>query len=144
MDLQVLIVDDDEIVIFLHEVVVVKSGLSPAPLSFKDGKAALDYLQEQYQEGVHYLVLLDINMPIMNGWEFLEALQIEPCSSCVSVVMVTSSINGLDREKARQYKQVVDFVEKPLHLEACERIKHLPAFAGSGDAPGDRAVSGSF
>lgn len=129
MSLKVLVVDDDEVVIFLHKMMAVHSGLSPEPISFKDGKAAIEYLKEQYKEGDFYLILLDINMPVMNGWEFLDAIQTMPFSNLTSVVMVTSSIDSIDRDKAKQYTQVIDYVEKPLNIETCNRIKRLPQMA---------------
>lgn len=129
MSLKVLIADDDEVVIFLQKMMVVHSGLSPEPISFNDGKAAIDYLNEQYKEGDSYLILLDINMPVMNGWEFLDAIQTMPFSNAVSVVMVTSSIDSKDRDKAKQYTQVIDYIEKPLNIETCNRIKRLPQIA---------------
>lgn len=130
MSLKVLVVDDDEVVIFLHKMMVEDSGLSPEPISFKDGKAAIEYLNEQYKEGDFYLILLDINMPVMNGWEFLDAIQTMPFSNLTSVVMVTSSIDSIDRDKAKQYTQVIDYIEKPLNLDTCNRIKCLPQIAG--------------
>lgn len=124
MSLKILIVDDDEIVIFLHKIVVVKSGLTSDPKSFLDGKAAFNYLNEK-KEDDSILILLDINMPVMNGWEFLHSIQQLPLSNRISVIMVTSSINSTDREIARQYRQVIGFIEKPLDPEACKRIKDL-------------------
>lgn len=126
MSLKVLIVDDDEVVIFLQKMMVANSGLSPEPLSFKHGKAAIDYLNEEYKEEDKYLILLDINMPVMDGWEFLDAIQTMPFSNAISVIMVTSSINSADRDKAKEYAQVIDYIEKPLNIDACNRIKLLP------------------
>lgn len=120
-----MIVDDDEIVIALHKIIVEKSGLSPAPESFTGGKEALNYLEEQHQEGHSYLILLDINMPNMSGWDFLDIIQTKSISGHISVIMVTSSIDIKDKEMAEQYKHVIDFVEKPLNFDVCKRIKQL-------------------
>lgn len=129
MSLKALIVDDDEIFIYLQKIMVVKSGLSPDPIGFMDGKSAIDFLNEQYKEGDFYLILLDINMPIMSGWEFLDSIQTRPFSNMVSTVMVTSSLNNTDRIKAKRYTQVIEYIEKPLNHETCNRIRNLPQIA---------------
>lgn len=129
MSLKALIVDDDEIFIYLQKIMVMKSGLSPDPIGFMDGKSAIDFLNEQYKEGDFYLILLDIHMPIMNGWEFLDSIQNMPFSGLISVVMVTSSLNDTDKMKAKRYTQVIDYIEKPLNHEACNRIRNLPQIA---------------
>jgi CheY-like chemotaxis protein len=138
MSLQVLLVDDDNMVIYLHKMLTRMSGLADEPLCFGEGKSALEYLSARYQEGTHYLVLLDINMPVMNGWEFLQAVQTTDFAGALSVVMVTSSIEQEDRDQARQFKQVVNFMEKPLNVETCKQILHLPELSnriGKGTRP---------
>lgn len=133
MSLQVLLVDDDEMVIYLHKMLTRISGLAADPVCFGDGKATLDYLSSHYQAGNRYLVLLDINMPVMNGWEFLQAIQATAFAQALSVVMVTSSIDQVDRNQARQFKQVIDFVEKPLNVEVCKQMLLLPELADLTD-----------
>jgi CheY-like chemotaxis protein len=123
MSLRVLIVDDDEIVVFLHELVIVESGLADEPLSFADGKAALDYLNKNSSPGEQYLVFLDINMPLMNGWQLLDAVQESAYCDQVSVVMVTSSIDARDSEKAKDYSLIIDYLEKPINMEVLSRVK---------------------
>lgn len=129
MSLRLVIVDDDKVVIFLHNLVVKKGSLSMDPLAFTGGKEALDYLHNHHQEDITYLILLDINMPEMSGWEFLDIIQDMPYANAVSVIMVTSSIDAKDKERAKAYKQVIDFIEKPLNIDTCNRIKRLPQIA---------------
>jgi CheY-like chemotaxis protein len=99
------------------------------PLSFGDGTEALNYLDQNYKEEDYYLVLLDINMPVMNGWELLKAISEKPYSSHVFFAMVTSSVDRADREKAKLYSQVIDFVEKPISTEECNRLMDSPPIA---------------
>ena len=61
----------------------------------------------------NYLVILDLNMPEINGWQFLDAIKELPCTS-TKVVIVSSSINIADREKAKTYSPVINFITKPL------------------------------
>jgi len=62
-------------------------------------------------------------MPGMNGWQFLDILKELKISNNVFVIMVTSSIDGCDKEKAGTYSNVIDFMEKPVSMENCNRIK---------------------
>lgn len=122
MDFKVVIVDDDSVVLFLHKVLIDRSNLPSASQSFKNAKEALEYISSN---GVHkkpYLVLLDINMPVMDGWEFLEAIQDVDFKDNLYVAMVTSSINTNDIEHAKKYPQVIDYLEKPLRKDACEKL----------------------
>ena len=129
MSLKVLIVDDDKMIKLVHKMMVVKSGLSTEPLVFDEGKSAYDFLEAQHTDFDNYLILLDINMPIMNGWDFLDAIQGKEFVNKLQVVMVTSSVDAGDRNKANEYPQILDFLEKPLKVDACNYIKSLPTVA---------------
>jgi CheY-like chemotaxis protein len=122
----VMVVDDDDIVLYLHDLMIRESGLSSNPLSFSNGKVALDYLRRNYRETDSYLVLLDLNMPVMNGWQFLELIEKE--GFVVRVIIVSSSIDPADFEKAKKYALVKDYVPKPLSIEQCVRIKESLVF----------------
>lgn len=122
MEFKVVIVDDDSVVLFLHRVLIDLSILPSAEGSFKNGKEALDHISRNADCQPPYLVLLDINMPVMNGWDFLEEIQTQEFKENIFVAMVTSSINTDDQEHARQYPQVIDYLEKPLRKEACEKL----------------------
>ena len=130
MSLKVLIVDDDDIVVFLHKTILKKSGLNLNVLSFSNGKEALNYLLKNKKDNDQFLVLLDINMPIMNGWEFLEQIKQTSLAERVHVVMVTSSVYKKDQDKATSYKNVIDFLVKPFKTESYDRIKSLPEVSG--------------
>lgn len=130
MNLNVLIVDDDKMITLLHKVMVVKNNISiNPPLLFGDGKMALDFLSSSYNPAEHYLILLDINMPVLNGWEFLDSIQSERFANNLLVIIVTSSVDSSDKQKARTYPQVIGFLEKPLRAESCDFIKTIPAIA---------------
>jgi len=126
MSLNVMLIDDDETVIYLHKIIVKNSSLTKEPFCAFNGEQALKYLKNrQPLNPDHFLILLDINMPVMNGWEFLDSIQQEDFASHISVVMVTSSVDKTDRKKAAQYIQVIDFVEKPITSDDCERLKNF-------------------
>lgn len=112
--MEVLVVDDDEIILILHKTRVKKMGLHPNPISKTNGLEALNYILSNNFSDTHFLVLLDINMPLMNGWEFLNELEKNTMLCRISVAIVTSSIDDADKEMADQYPRVIDFIEKPL------------------------------
>lgn len=128
MEITVLLVDDDPVVLFLHQMLVKKSGCAPETLDFKDGRQALDFILHN-REKAPFLILLDINMPVMDGWEFLEAIQEVGSKEDFFVAIVSSSINKNDIHKAGEYPQVIDYLEKPLSravlLQLFEKISTL-------------------
>lgn len=113
MMLKVLIVDDDPVTLFIHRQNVIKSDLSSDPVTFSNGKEVLDYLNEQTDEDVVFFILLDINMPEMNGWQFLQALNSKDADR-VYTVMVSSSVDSRDHLKAQEFKSVIGYLEKPM------------------------------
>ncbi len=121
--LQSMIVDDDLLIQQIHEMLVTDNGLDEHPLVFANGSTALEHIRQHSQEGISFLVLLDINMPVMNGWEFLEALGQLPLLCEVLVVIVTSSVDTADRLKAQRYPHVIDFVSKPIDDLALDSLK---------------------
>jgi len=123
MKLEVLIVDDSEVVLFLHTEILAYSELSKSVFTATDGEKALDFIDQSQNNNTHYLVFLDINMPIMDGWEFLEEIQSRENKDKIYVIMVTSSINNYDKNKSLKYKQVIGFFEKPITYEDCIKIK---------------------
>ncbi len=129
MKLNVQIIDDDQVIIFLHKVIIKKSGLSADPAIFSNGQQALNSLLQNFQQGERYLIFLDINMPVMDGWQFLDEIQKLPFEKSIMVVMVTSSIDASDKIKAKVYSQVIDFIEKPLKFDACNKLIQLPEIA---------------
>lgn len=115
MMLKVLIVDDDPITLFIHRQNVIKCELSSEPLAFSNGKEVLDYLKEQTDEDVVYFILLDINMPEMNGWQFLQVLNSKHADR-IYTVMVSSSVDSRDHLKAQEFKSVIGYLEKPMSV----------------------------
>ena len=129
MSLEIAIVDDDKIIIFLHKIMMEKSGLSSNPLCYLSAKDLLNEMRSNPDSQKKYLIFLDINMPEKNGWEFLDAVSASSFANQVYVVIVTSSIDSADREMAMKYKCVIDYYEKPIDTSSCNRIKFIPDIA---------------
>lgn len=126
--MELLIVDDDRIITMLHEQIVIKSGLHPSPRLFYSGHDGLNHIRNN--RGDRFLVLLDINMPGVSGWDFLDRLYREDLAGLVRVAMVTSSVDPADKERARSYDIVIDYIDKPLTFRKLEELKRLEALNG--------------
>lgn len=123
MTFRTLIVDDDSIIIFIHKKLVIRCGYPVAPESYLNGRQALENLMSTADESTRTLLLLDINMPVMSGWEFLDAIQDKPFAKYMKVAMVTSSVDASDKLKAKTYPQVVGFLEKPITVDMLNALK---------------------
>ncbi|MDR5590555.1 response regulator [Christiangramia sp. SM2212] len=123
--LRTIIIDDDEIVTFLQRKIVTKCELDTDPYVFKDAQQGLDFLENESDQEVDYLIMLDINMPKMDGWEFLRKLKMVKNNERIHVVMVTSSIDRKDKRDAAEDSHVVDFIEKPVSARHCSKLKGI-------------------
>ena len=123
MEFKVVLVDDDPVVLFLHEMVVKRSKLPPVWGSFKNGKEALTAISGSDVSEAPCLILLDINMPVMNGWEFLDAVQEQDFKENIHVAVVSSSVNSYDLATAKKYPQFVEYLEKPLTTEDMQKLR---------------------
>lgn len=123
MSAKVLIIDDDDVVHFMHETLLKMSGIQNPTESFLNGRLALDFLLEHMQENENYLLLLDINMPEMNGWQLLDELEKTELNHRIKTIILTSSVDSEDHLKAKKYPQVIDFIEKPLTSDYLEQLK---------------------
>lgn len=114
-----MLVDDDPIFNWLALKMIQKVAPDFNVKEFSNGRAALDFLQDNFNEKGHYTILLDINMPEMNGWEFMDAIEQSDWvkAESISVFIVSSSTDPGDREKAKTYQLVKDYLTKPLSLD---------------------------
>ncbi|HEU4457988.1 MAG TPA: response regulator [Methylibium sp.] len=128
----VLLIDDHDADLVYGEAVLRRSGLCAQVSCFEDAEEALAFLMSPEGRRVD-LVLLDINMPDMDGFTFLAAygaLRAE-APARAGVVMLTSSPDPLDRERAFAHRCVKDYLIKPLDAAAVRRLAE-PAACGAG------------
>jgi response regulator RpfG family c-di-GMP phosphodiesterase len=123
----VLLVDDDEINNFISIKLIKKALFNTEIIACLNGKFAIDQLLEIQRKDPAKLpdyILLDINMPIMNGWEFLDEykrLNIDP-SGKSKIFIISSSVFSNDINKARSYPLVKDFISKPLNVDKIREL----------------------
>ena len=110
------IIDDDPIFVFGSKVLLKKHGFASNIVVFQNGKEALETMEQLLDsEGVlPEVIFLDLNMPIMDGWEFLEAFGKLSGVEDVRLFILSSSIDSRDMERAKHYDSVTDFIAKPL------------------------------
>lgn len=115
------LVDDDDIYRFLTCKIIKESHLVDKVWMYTNGQEAIESLSKSIQsnEKLPQIILLDLTMPVMDGWEFLDEFNVlksytdEP----ISIYIVSSSISPKDIAKVQEYKSVKDFVIKPITKE---------------------------
>lgn len=124
----ILCVDDDPIALMLSKMVINKSMFSNEIITAKNGKEALNYFRifKQTSSGKKpQLIFLDLNMPIMGGWEFLDCFSTNEYAdyNTIKVIILSSTIDPEDLEKSKTYPMVLDFLPKPISKEMLEYVK---------------------
>ncbi len=129
----VLLIDDDEPTNFLNQVIIERAGCAEEIKTVQSGREALEYLMQASSNQTFPcpdLIFLDINMPAMNGWEFLERYAHLPAhqKANVVIVMLTTSLNPDDRAKAHEISEVTGFETKPLTVDKLQALleKYFP------------------
>ncbi|MCD6011678.1 MAG: cheB 1 [Flavipsychrobacter sp.] len=127
----VMVVDDNEVDLFVAEFVLQKNSFSKKIVCVPSAMDALDYLKENENnpDDLPELIFLDINMPLMSGFDFLEEyakLSDNIKKHCI-IMMLTTSLNENDRKKAEENRYVFSFMNKPLDQHKIEDInKKIP------------------
>ncbi len=115
----ILCVDDDPITLMLCKKVITKASFSDAIITAKNGEEALQYFNSIInKEGnkLPNLIFLDLNMPVMDGWEFLDNFSTNKYSEVnkTKIVVLSSTIDPEDLQKSKKYPMVIDFLSKPI------------------------------
>ena len=123
----VCLIDDDNIYQFTARAILESTGLAKQIRSFYNGSEAITYFQNPQNidpETLPDLIFLDINMPVMNGWEFLDeyhkfyAMLPKP----IALYVVSSSVDRDDMQKSRSYEGVRDYLVKPVHRNTYQEV----------------------
>jgi CheY-like chemotaxis protein len=126
----VCVIDDDKIYIYgLKKLISIKQ-LSPNLMEFYNGKEAIDFLTDPDNlDTLPDIIFLDINMPVMDGWGFMESfVKIKPqLGKKITIYMVSSSINDEDIQRAKTISDITDYVIKPISPDTLVELFRLAA-----------------
>ena len=113
----ILLIDDDDLTNILNSLTIKKMDIATTVKVVMNGSEALEYLNAISEENpVPELIFLDINMPKMDGWEFLEEYRQEQLNKLNSkIILLTTSENPDDIEKALKYPEIQQYCSKPLN-----------------------------
>lgn len=113
------VIDDDPIYQIIVNKIIQKSELFSSVSSFINGKDAIDALKKSLEnnEMPPNIILLDINMPIMDGWEFMEEMVLlkSQINELIHIYIVSSSIAFEDKSKAKNYSEIIAYLSKPVN-----------------------------
>lgn len=122
----ILLIDDDEATNFLHTLIIEELQCTEKVIAVDKAEKALEYLQAENEEGYLRpdLILLDINMPAMDGWDFLDEYKKldETQRAKIIIVMLTTSLNPDHEEKAKTYEEINGFRHKPLSIPMLKEL----------------------
>jgi CheY-like chemotaxis protein len=129
-----LCVDDDKMTLMLLRLILEKAKFCKTLLTAENGALALNYFDAQMhlepeEQNFPAVILLDLNMPVLNGWEFLSsfAQKFAPIASRTIIFILSSSVDPFEKEKANEHPLVAEFLPKPLSIAALEQLKKHPA-----------------
>lgn len=121
------IIDDDKLTVKLISILVSKNKFCEEIQSFDNAQHAIDKLKQNASNNgvLPDAILLDLNMPVMDGWQFLDEFMLLPIKKEISIFIMTSSIDPVDIEMAKKYKIVKDYVEKPITSKKLDLLSNL-------------------
>ena len=120
------IIDDDPIYIYTAKRMMDLVDFCNNYLIFKNGYEAITYLKPIIEQGedTPEVIFLDLNMPVMDGWQFLEEFTAipPPPKKEIIIYIVSSSIDPQDLEKAKSYENVDNYIVKPIEIDKLQEI----------------------
>lgn len=113
------LIEDDPVHAFLSTKYLKMSGMIENILVLSNGQEAYEKLEAILFSGSELpeLILLDLNMPVWDGWQFLDEFLKLPIDKKITIYILSSSINQEDHQKAMEYNKVSNFIVKPITLE---------------------------
>jgi len=112
--IKIMLIDDDPMTNMIHRAIIKRLDPHIEVWTYLQAEEALEYLKA-HSCGWPEIIFLDINMPVMNGWQFLEAYS--ELEGQAHLFMLTSSIDPKDMTRSQQYPVVKGFISKPLTIE---------------------------
>ena len=120
-----VLVDDNEVDLFLQRRFIEINQFAKEIREYSSPEEALDYLSSLTPEEFPDIIFLDLNMPLMNGFEFLKRFEVLPSTQTLhsKIVVVTSSGHTNDRDRAYEHKSVFWFATKPFNTKNLDELR---------------------
>ena len=120
------IVDDDNLYQFGMKRMLYHLTIETEIMQFYNGLQAIEYLQQHKDKknSLPDIIFLDINMPVMNGWQFLDKfinMRLHP-DKLITIYMVTSSVDNAEILKAASYKEIKNYIIKPISIASLQDV----------------------
>ena len=129
---KVMCIDDDQITLMLCEMIIKKAAFAEEIITSNNGREGLTWFSNFFKnkktgsnEVPPQIIFLDLNMPIINGWDFLEDYLMKYADRLpeTKIVILSSTVNPEDFSRANRYEIVIDFINKPLTIEELDELK---------------------
>lgn len=130
---KVLLVDDDTVTLSLCDMVIKRFTFAEQVDMAQNGKEAMDYFSnllnrttDAIKSVAPSIIFLDLNMPVMNGWDFLDEFvqnDFHKTFPDTRIIILSSSIDPNDIQKANNYDIIIQFISKPLTVKVIKEIK---------------------
>ena len=115
------IIDDDNIFVFVLKKIMEKNENFAEVLDFKNGDEVINILSDE-NNTLPNIILLDINMPVVDGWEFLGKIEKLPNKEKLNIFIMSSSIDVNDIKKSKSFSTVKDFISKPINNDKLNKL----------------------
>ncbi len=130
-----MLVDDDDVTLMICKMRLKKSNFCEDVITAENGEEAISYFERQLglpenQRELPEIIFLDINMPVMNGWEFLAEFEKNyiPLFKDIKISILSSSVDPNDELMASEHPMIIGFITKPLTNEILQELKESAAF----------------
>lgn len=126
---KVICIDDDQITLVLCDMVIKKANFATEVITALNGKEGINWFSSFFKAkdttaSAPKIIFLDLNMPIMNGWDFLHEYEMKYADRLpdTRIVIVSSTVNPEDFLRANRNELVIDFIHKPMTTEGLEEL----------------------
>jgi len=115
------LIDDDPIFVFALSKMLKRLDLFSEITVFENGKAALDAI-EQDPSRLPDVIFLDLNMPIMDGWQFLEKIEGTQFVNKLEILVLSSTVDPHDIDRIGKHSKIKTFLPKPISLDKLQHV----------------------